>query len=63
MVMVIGHVSNIPMMQFTTGVRIGTQSKFHMPSLITEYAWEFQNSALWDALKHATLRENMPELN
>ena len=48
--MVIGHVNNIPMMQF------------HMLSS-TEYARELQNNALSDALKHATLRENMLELN
>ena len=36
-------------MQFTAGIPRGTQSISYMLSLI-EYAWEFQNSALWDTL-------------
>ena len=36
----IGHASNIPKMQFFTGISINTQSKSFMPSL-SECVWEF----------------------
>ena len=39
------HVSNIPTMQFFTGISGNTQSKSYTLSL-TECVWE--NSALWD---------------
>ena len=45
--LIIGHVNNIPTMQFPSGVsRRNTQSKSDMLSL-TEYVWDFQNNALW----------------
>ena len=46
-VMVIGHVNNIPTMHFFTGISRNTQSKSYMLSL-TECVWDFQNNALWD---------------
>ena len=45
----IGHVNNIPTMQFFTGIPRITQSNSYMLSL-TECCWEFQNDALWDTL-------------
>ena len=53
----IGHVSNIPVMPFLTGISDNTQSKSCMLSL-TEYFWDFQNNALWATLKHALLQKN-----
>ena len=44
---VIGHVHNIPTMQFSTGISRNTQSKTYMLSL-TECVWDFRNDALWD---------------
>ena len=44
----IGHVNNIPTMQFFTGISRNTQSKSYRLSL-TECVWEFQNNASWDA--------------
>ena len=41
----IGHVNNIPTMQFFAGISRNTQS--YMLSL-TECVWNFQNDALWD---------------
>ena len=46
-VFMIGHVTNIPTMQFFNGISRNTLSKSYMPSL-TECGWEFQNHALWD---------------
>ena len=43
----IGHVSNIPTMQFFTGISRNTQSKSSMLS-VTECVWDFQNNASWD---------------
>ena len=43
----VGHVNNIPTMQFFTGSSRYTQSKLYMLSL-TEWVWDFQNDALWD---------------
>ena len=43
----IGHVNNIPTMQFFTGISQNTQSKSYMLSL-TGCAWDFQNNVLWD---------------
>ena len=48
-VFLIGHVNNIPTMQFLTGIPQNTQSKSYMQSL-TESAWESENNALWDIL-------------
>ena len=39
----IGHVNNIPTMQFFTGISRYTQSKSYMVSL-TECVWEFRNN-------------------
>ena len=44
----IGHVNNIPTMQFFIGISRNTQSKSYMLSLMTECVWEFRNIALWD---------------
>ena len=44
----IGHVNNVPTMQFFTGISKTTQFKSHMLS-ITECVWEFRNNVLWDA--------------
>ena len=44
----IGQVSNIPTMQFFTGIARNTQSKQSYTLLLTECEWEFQNNALWD---------------
>ena len=43
----IGHVNNIPTIQFFIGISRNTQSKSYMLSL-TECVWDFQNDALWD---------------
>ena len=43
----IGHVNNIPTMQFLSGISRNTQSKSYMLSL-TECVWNFQNNALWE---------------
>ena len=43
----IGHVNNIPAMQFFTGISRNTQSKSDMLSF-TECIWELINNALWD---------------
>ena len=43
----IGHVNNIPTMQFSTVISGNTLSKSYMLSL-TERHWEFQNNTLWD---------------
>lgn len=43
----IGHVNNVPTMQFFTGISRNTQSKPYMLSM-TEWVWEFRNDALWD---------------
>ena len=40
----IGHVNDIPTMQFFTGISRNTQSNSYMSSL-TECVWEFQNNA------------------
>ena len=45
----IGHVNNIPIMQFFTGITRNTQPKSYMLSL-TECVWDFQNNALWETL-------------
>ena len=51
----IGHVYNIPTMQFFTGISRYTQSKSYMLSL-TESVWEFRNNALWDTHQHVLLQ-------
>ena len=38
----IGHVKNIPTMQFFIGILRNTQSKSYMLSLMTECVWEFE---------------------
>ena len=43
----IGHVNNIPTMQFFDGISRNTQSKSYMLSL-TECVREFRNNPLWD---------------
>ena len=43
----IGHVYNIPTMQFFTGITRNTQWKSYMLSL-TEFVLEFHINALWD---------------
>ena len=43
----IGHVNDIPPMQFLIGISRNTQSKSYILSL-TECVWEFKNNALWD---------------
>ena len=50
----IGHVNNIPSMQFFTRISWYTRSKSYMLSL-TECVWEFRNNALWDTQYHALL--------
>ena len=42
----IGHVNNIPTMQFFTQISRNTKSKAYMLSL-SECVWDFQNNALW----------------
>ena len=44
----IGHVTNIPTMQFFTGISRHTQSK-------SGWVWEFQNNTLWDTHIHIKL--------
>ena len=41
-----GHVNNIPTIQYFTGISRNTQSKLYMLSL-TECVWDFQNNVLW----------------
>ena len=48
----LGHVNNIPTMQFFTGISRIPQSKSYMLSL-TESVWDFQYNALWDTHAHA----------
>ena len=43
----IGHVNNIPTMQFFNGISGNTQSKSYM-LLLTECVWDFQNNAMRD---------------
>ena len=43
----VGHVNNIPTMQFLIGIFRITQSKLYILSLI-ECVWDFQNNALRD---------------
>ena len=49
MIDMIGHVNNIPTMQFFTGISRNTQSKSYMLAL-TERVWEFKILVmhLWD---------------
>ena len=44
---IIGHVNNIPTMQFFTGISGNTQSKLYTLQS-AECVWDFQNDALWD---------------
>ena len=44
----IGHVNNIPTMQFFIGISRNTQSKSYMLSFMTGCVWEFRNIELWD---------------
>ena len=55
---VIGHVYNIPTMQFSTGISRDTQSKSYMLSL-AEYVWEIRINALWDTNQPALLCERL----
>ena len=43
----IGHVNNIPTMQFFTGVSKNTQSKSYIYIIIDLVSREFRNNALW----------------
>ena len=52
---IIGHVNNIPTMQFFTEISRNTQSKSYNMLSFTECVWDFQNNALWDTKKHALL--------
>ena len=47
--LIVGHVSNLPTMQFMTGIPRITQSNSYMLSL-TECSMEFHNDVLWDTL-------------
>ena len=47
----IGHVNNIPTIQFFAKISRNTQSKSFMLSL-TGCIWDFQNNALWDTHLH-----------
>ena len=47
MMLLTGHVNNIPKMQFFSGISRNTQSKSYMLPL-TECVWDFQNNELWD---------------
>ena len=49
-----GHVDNIPTMQFFTEISRNTQSISYMLSLNVS-VWDFQDNALWDTHKHAPL--------
>ena len=51
----IGHVNNIPTVQFFTEISRDTQQKSYMLSL-TACVWEFRNNALWDTHLHALLQ-------
>ena len=51
---VLGHVNNIPAIQFFTVISRKTQSKLYILSF-TECVWNFQNNALWDTHLHALL--------
>ena len=44
----IGHVNNIPTMQFFIGISRNTQSKSQYTLSMTECVWDFQNDALCD---------------
>ena len=53
--LIILHGNNIPTMLFWTRMpKMARQCKSHMLQL-TEYAWEFQNDALWDILWHSLI--------
>ena len=56
-----GHVKNIPTMQFFTRILQNTQSKSFLLSL-TECVWEFQNNALWDNMPYSIVNnyEHLP---
>ena len=43
----IGHVTNIPTMQFFTRISRNTQSKLKYMLSLTDCVWDFQNNALW----------------
>ena len=53
----IGHVNNIPTMQFFTGISRNTKSKLYMLSL-TECVGDSQNNALWDIHEHVLFRSS-----
>ena len=52
----IGHVHNIPTMQFFTGISRKIQSKLYMLTL-TACVWDFRNNALLDTRLHALFME------
>ena len=49
----IGHVNNIPAIQFFTGISRNVQSKSYTMLTLMECVWDFQNNALWDTHWHA----------
>lgn len=51
-----GHLSSIPLIQFWIGIPGKTHSKTYSVSL-TKYAWELQNDALRDILRHGQPEE------
>ena len=52
----IGHVHNIPTMQFFIGTSRNTQSKLYMLTL-TACVWDFRNNALLATRLHAQFME------
>ena len=53
--MIIGHVHNIPTMQFFIGISRNTRSEYYM-LLLTECVWEFRNNAFdTDMIIHESL--------
>ena len=47
-----GHVNNIPTMQFRSVIPRNAQSKWCYMTSLTESVWEFRNEALWGTLLH-----------
>ena len=54
----IGHVDNIPTMDFLTESSRNIQSV-----ILTECVWDFQNDALWDTHQHALFKSVKPEVS
>ena len=47
-----GHVNNIPTMQFRSVIPSNAHSKWCNMTSLTESVWEFRNEALWDTVLH-----------